>query len=278
MGKKIDNCAWLVLLGCLWHSCAMAAEVNDAGVKVKWSYVGSDGPVHWGMLSKDFELCDTGRAQSPVNLGRNRTRAPYALKINYQPSPLFIGEDLTTELVADKTKIAVDTGHTIQVNFHGKKVRETITYNGNTYDLVQFHFHSPSETLWHKQSFPLEIHFVHQGKDGTLAVLGVFVKGGEENPAIAEIVKNMPAEEKKEFAVKDVNINPAQLLPENKRYFAYMGSLTTPPCVEGVQWIVMPEPITASPAQILTLREAAGGNNARPVQPLNNRVLSYAVE
>ncbi len=276
MNKRVALVACVVLCGVA--TVAAAVEVNDSGIKTHWSYVGSSGPQHWGMLSPAFELCDTGKAQSPVNLGRNRTRVPYQLKINYHDAPLVLGESLTTNITLSQTPMLIDTGHSLQVNFHPKSDKEIISYAGHDYDLIQFHFHSPSETEWHKQAFPLEIHFVHQGKDGRIAVLSVLVKGGEENAELAKIIEHIPNESGHEAKINGVNVDPAQLLPADKRYFSYEGSLTTPPCSEGVQWIVLSKPITASPAQILKIREASHGANARPVQPLNNRILSYAVE
>jgi carbonic anhydrase len=275
---RVSSAWWLCLVAATGLSGAAAADINDSGVKVPWSYVGSTGPSHWGMLSPAFEACDLGKSQSPINIGRKKTRVPYDLKINYQPAKLYLGDDLQTELMLQSTKTVVDTGHGVQVNFHDKHAHETITYAGSEYELIQFHLHSPSETQWHQQSFPLEIHFVHQGKDGKVAVLAVLVKGGEENPVISKIIKNLPKEQRKEVEVRGEKIDPSQLLPQDRRYYAFSGSLTTPPCIEGLQWIVMPTPITASPAQILEIREAAGGNNARPVQPMNDRVLSYAVQ
>jgi carbonic anhydrase len=253
------------------------AKVNDAGVKVSWGYVGTTGPTHWGMLDPDFETCDIGKSQSPINLGRKRVRAPYNLALDYHATPLFIGEDLDTTLEIGTSQTMVNTGHGLQINFHGKE-RERLTFAGKDYELVQFHFHSPSETLWHKQAFPLEIHFVHQGKDGAVAVLAVFVKGGAENPALKQILQHLPENEHKEYPVPGVSINPVDLLPADQRYFSFQGSLTTPPCTEGLQWIAMPETITASPAQILEIRQTSNGTNARPVQPMNDRTLYYSVK
>jgi len=263
------------LMGCML-SMSAHADVNDAATKVKWSYVGTTGPSHWGMLSPDFEACDTGSLQSPINIGRKKNRMPYDLKINYHPAPMVIGEDLDTSVTIGKTQTIYNDGHSIQLNFSVKS-KETINISGKNYHLVQFHFHSPSETLWHKQDFPLEIHFVHQGEDGSLAVIGVFVKGGVENAALKQILNHLPETDKREYSVPDVNINPDDLLPSDQRYYFYSGSLTTPPCSEGVQWFVMPQPITATPAQILRIRQETGGGNARPVQAMNDRVLNYAV-
>lgn len=275
MKSKIFSRLSILILGCLLSANALA-DVNDAGVKVKWSYLGNTGPIHWGMLSPDFELCDTGKSQSPINISRKKSRIPYDLKIKYNQASTTIGEDIDTTVMIGDTQTVFNDGHTIQVNFEGKPVEEMMI-GGKKYKLLQFHLHSPSETLWHKQDFPLEIHFVHQGKDGSLAVLAVLVKGGAENTALNTILHHIPKEIGSEHAISGVRINPADLLPSDKRYYAYNGSLTTPPCSEGVQWIVMSDPITATPAQIMKIRQEIGGNNARPVKPLNDRVLYYAV-
>lgn len=256
---------------------AATEPVNDSAMKIKWSYVGSTGPTHWGMLSPEFELCDTGKAQSPIDIGRKKTRIPYALQLDYRPAQLVIGEDIPTEIRINQKKALIDTGHALQVNFNDNKVQESVLFNGEKYRLVQFHFHSPSETLWHKMSFPLEIHMVHERADGNLLVLAVFVKGGEENKALNVLLDHLPAKEGQVETIKDAKVNPTDYLPKDKRYYTYNGSLTSPPCVEGVQWVVMPDPITASPAQILKIRNVTHGSNARATQPLNGREIFYAV-
>lgn len=264
-----------VSIGC---GIALAEETNTAATKVKWSYVGNTGPQHWGMLSSEFELCDTGKSQSPIDIGRKKTRAPYELQINYENTPLFVAEDFPTELRVNKDEAVVTLEHALKVNIHAKKNKAMLTYQGKKYYLKEFHFHSPSENLWHKMGFPLEIHFVHEGEKGGLLVVGVFVNRGDDSKALQTILDHLPDEEGKEFAVKDTVINPNDLLPQDKRYYAFAGSLTTPPCTQGVQWLVMPNPITASPAQLLQIRQASDGSNARPIQPLNGRDLSYAVQ
>lgn len=276
----IDKLLKLSFLLSLSIACGVtyAADINNAATKVKWSYVGNTGPQHWGMLSSEFEMCDVGKSQSPIDIIRKKTRVPFDLQLHYDKSPLYIAINYPTELHPEKDTMVITMEHALKINFHGKKIKEVLTYQGKKYRLVEFHFHSPSETLWHKMSFPLEIHFVHQNDEGGVLVLAVFVNRGEENPAIQTLLDHLPPEDGKELAVKDITIDPDDLLPTDKRYYAYMGSLTTPPCTQGLQWLVMPNPITASPAQILQVREAGGGNNARPVQALNGRELSYAVQ
>lgn len=277
MTSKKSLRLFVVLLGTIICTQASAADVDKTGASVKWSYVGTTGPTKWGTLSKDFALCDTGRLQSPINIERNRIPAPYSLSMQYHAAPLLIGEDMDNTYKITPSRTITNTGYGVQINFHEKK-KELLTYDGKEYELVQFHFHSPSETTWHKQAFPLEIHMVHHGADGVgVLVLAVFVKGGAENPVMKTILDHLPEKEKQEYAIPGATVDPAGLLPDNQRYYAFTGSLTTPPCTEGLQWIVMPEPITASPAQILKIRDASGGTNARPVQPLNGRTIYYSV-
>lgn len=251
------------------------AELNDAAVKVQWGYKGNTGPIHWGELSSDFAVCSSGKTQSPIDIPRKTMKQIESLEIHYEPAPLVIMDDGPTELMIGKNQTIINDGHGIQVNFKAAD-KEFITFNQQQYHLVQFHFHSPSENAWHGQAFPLEVHFVHQGPDGQLAVIGVFIKGGASNPAIEKIVSHLPSEEGKAFPIKDEAINPLDLLPSDRRLYSFAGSLTTPPCSEGVHWFMMAEPITATPAQIVELRKAAGGVNARPIQPLHGRVINYS--
>jgi carbonic anhydrase len=258
----------LVMLGCLTSLTA------NAGVAAQWSYVGSASPSHWGMLDPAYELCDTGKSQSPVNLDRKKVRVPYALKIHYPNVVSYISKG----------------GHWVQLNA-AIGAKDYVTYNGKEFKLLELHFHSPSETLWHKETYPLEIHFVNQSKDKQLLVVAVFVDRGSENQSLQFIDDNVEKARSQELPEPEVpnqanlktdgekmTVNLAQLLPTDQRYYSFNGSLTTPPCNEGVQWIVMTKPITASPAEISKMREEIGGSNARPVQPLNGRVLNYSVE
>lgn len=266
------------LILCLMSAITFA-QVNDSSVKIKWAYKGNIGPERWAQLSPDFALCATGKLQSPVNIMRKVKIADHKLAINYQPAPLIIIDDGTTPLTIGTKQTIIDDGHGIQINFHGDNAaKETIDYAGSTYHLVQFHFHSPSENELHGRAYPLEIHFVHQGDDGKLVVIGVFVQGGNANPVLQQIINNLPKDSGQEHEIANTNINPIDLLPMKKNYYSFMGSLTTPPCIEGVQWILMDDAITASPAQILQIRKAAGGANARPVQPLNHRTINFSME
>lgn len=251
------------------------AKVDDSAVKTAWGYTGNIGPARWSELTPAFAECATGKEQSPINISPKTTEAPYQLVIKYHQAPLEIMRDGVTPLTIGKEQLLVNTGHGIQVDF-GPEDHEVIEYQDKQYRLIQFHLHSPSETQIHGEAFPLEIHFVHQGEDGRLAVIAVFVKGGEPSVILEKIIRHLPNKDGKHHEIKGERVNPARILPFEQNYYGFAGSLTTPPCDEGVQWIVMEQPITASPAQIATLRRAMGGGNARPVQPLKERTVMYS--
>lgn len=283
--SRVDTVQWqginmrishyLTFLLLIFTHFTYAAELNDASVKVKWGYIGNIGPERWAALSPAFSLCATGKAQSPINIIKKVTTVPFDLTIRYHAAPLDIVTDGETSLKMNQTDVMLETGHGVQVNF-APDANEALVFNQATYRLIQFHIHSPSENQWRGRSFPLEIHFVHQGEDGKVLVLGVFVKGGHENPSLQAIIKNLPAKHGEVVHVPSVNIDPEALLPSARDYYHFMGSLTTPPCLEGVTWLVMPAPIEASPAQFVTLRKAAGGANARLPQPLHHRPISFS--
>lgn len=266
----------LILMMAAFFSGHILAASNDSAVKIAWNYKGHLGPEFWGRLSPSFLLCGEGKSQSPINISKNDIEVANTLVLHYQPAPLIIEDNGDTELMIGNQRTIFNDGHTMQVNFHNDENKETITYQGNEYRLVQFHFHSPSENQLNGDSAPLEIHFVHQGKKGRVVMIGVLVKGGNANPELQSIIEHLPAADGKEHKVAGVKINLSELFPLDNDYYSFSGSLTTPPCTEGLQWIVMAGTINASPAQIAIIRKAAGGSNARAVQPLNNRVIAYA--
>lgn len=215
-----------------------------------WSYEGETGPEAWGMLSIDFATCEAGMAQSPIALVTADADAADlpALTFNYGSATLTVE----------------DTGYGFKATPDGA---HTLTIGEDTYNLVQFHPHTPSEYTLDGESFPVGLHFVHQNAAGELAVVGVFAGSGDENAAYQPFVAAAGAGETTAMVE-----NLAALLPTEPAYFTFDGSLTTPPCTEGVRWIVMREPIALSEAQIATIRAAHGATN-RPLQPLNGRVV-----
>ncbi|HFQ90073.1 MAG TPA: carbonic anhydrase family protein [Desulfobulbus sp.] len=216
-----------------------------------WGYTGDTGPAHWGSLKPEFEMCAKGVNQSPINLTNFIEAELPPITFNYS--------GLATEIV--------NNGHSIQANY---TAGSTITVAGKTFELKQFHFHSPSENTINGQSFPMEAHFVHAAKDGSLAVIAVMFKIGPENEAIKKLWKQMPANAGDKIAMAS-QVKADELLPKNRDYYRFNGSLTTPPCTEGVVWLVMKTPLTVSKEQVEQFQHVMHHPNNRPVQPVHAR-------
>ncbi len=233
--------------------CSTLTSATKENGKSHWGYIGEKGPENWGTLSSDFDVCQSGISQSPVNLESAVDADLPDLKINYKDSPLRI----------------VNNGHTIKVNYQPGSF---LTLDGEPYELLQFHFHHPSEHKVEGVALPMELHLVHKSQKGALAVIGVFMKQGEVNPALQKIWQAMPMKESREKTISNVNINASDLLPEDRDYYRYFGSLTTPPCSETVNWIVLKEPVEISSPQVNKFAKVFP-MNARPVQVVKRRFL-----
>ena len=233
-----------------------------------WHYEGGEGPDHWGQLSPKFAACREGTSQSPIDIASPVAGTKsLALSTNLQPGVLRIAHHAH---VAD----GINNGHTIQINYEGA---DTLIIGNDTYGLVQYHFHNPSEHTVKGKHAPMEMHLVHQAPSGKLAVIGVFIEEGAHNAAFDPIWNNLPKQKGEETHYPSVNVDVDQLLPTNRASYRYDGSLTTPPCSEGVRWIVMTMPIQLSADQIKMFTALIHDNN-RPTQPLNGRaVLTEAV-
>jgi carbonic anhydrase len=217
-----------------------------------WEYEGASGAAKWGSLDKSFQLCEGGQAQSPFDIKPSIDADLPSIEFSYSPfSPKI-----------------VNNGHTIQVNV---PAGSSITVGADTYQLLQFHFHTPSEYQIGGKAYPLEVHFVHKRTDGALGVVGVMFEEGTANAELEKIWKNMPATAGEKDA-SDVTLDVTTLLPTDQLYYRFMGSLTTPPCSEGVNWHMMQQPITASKEQIKAFQKLFP-MNARPLQPANNRLI-----
>jgi carbonic anhydrase len=226
-----------------------------------WHYEGDEGPANWGKLSPKFAVCASGREQSPIDIVKPLpVKDAAALGIRFSPAALKIAH-LTH--VAD----GINNGHTIQINYPGG---DTLSIGDASYALVQYHFHGPSEHTVNGKHFPMEMHFVHKATDGKLAVIGVLIAEGAHNAAFDPIWANLPARKGDETHYPAVNVDVDRLLPSTRTSYRYDGSLTTPPCAEGVKWIVMTTPIELSAAQIGAFTSKIQNNN-RPVQGLNGR-------
>lgn len=218
-----------------------------------WGYQGVDGPVHWGHLSPDYNVCSTGHAQSPIDLSFANVVADVDIAADYKRAPLAI----------------LNNGHTVQLNLTADS---TLISSGHRYSLVQVHFHTPSENMVDGKTYPLEAHFVHKDSEGHLAVLGVFFEEGQTNVELAKIVVAAPNRVSGPNNIEGFTFDPRALLPQDMHVYRFMGSLTTPPCSEGVAWHVARQPLQASPSQIAALHNLMG-DNARPVQPLHDRLV-----
>jgi carbonic anhydrase len=219
---------------------------------INWSYDGEGAPGNWGKLKPEYGVCATGGRQSPIDIREG-------IRVDLEP----IKFDYLTTMFR-----IIDNGHTIQVNVGEGS---TITVTGHTYQLVQFHFHRPSEERINGKAFDMVIHLVHRDEAGKYAVVAVLLERGNENPLIQTLWNNMPLEVNQDVA-PSVAIDLNALLPENRGYYTYMGSLTMPPCSEDVLWMVFKQSMPVSADQVAIFSRLYK-NNARPIQPLNNRLI-----
>ena len=226
---------------------------NAQAHKVHWAYEGKQGADNWAKLSPEFATCETGRNQSPINI-ENTMRASLKPLKGIQKFP---------------AKDIVNNGHTVQANF---KQGNMLVLDSAPYQMKQVHFHAPSENTINGKSYPLEAHFVHADSKGNLTVIGVMFKEGEANPGLEKLWSQLPDKEGAPVSLKS-RVIPSELIPENRAYYRFSGSLTTPPCSEGVRWLLMKTPMTASKAQIEAFERAVKHHNNRPVQALNGRVI-----
>jgi len=230
--------------------CPLCSSKGFAAEGAHWSYEGATGPEKWGDLDAAAKVCSAGSQQSPIDIGA---------AIKAQLPPLRIGW-------AKKADTIVNNGHTIQLNFGAGS---TLSLGKENYTLVQFHFHRPSEHTIDGKNYPMEVHFVHRNAAGGLAVIGVLMATGKANPTFGKIVATMPQHEGPETKA-DPMIDPSRLLPANLSYYRYTGSLTTPPCSEVVEWLLLTTPIQVAEADVAGFAKLYA-MNARPVQKGNRR-------
>lgn len=217
-----------------------------------WAYQGPSGPEHWHELSPEFKQCGTGQRQSPIDIREGIPVELDPIQFDYKLSAFRV----------------IDNGHTVQVNVESGN---RILVNGRRYELVQFHFHRPSEERLNGRQFEMVAHLVHKDLEGKLAVIAVLIEEGKGHPIVQQVWNNLPLEKRTEQAGMQ-GLDLQQLLPEDRRYVTYMGSITTPPCTEGVLWMVMKKPVSVS-AQQIAIFSRLYPMNARPVQPLGDRLI-----
>jgi carbonic anhydrase len=204
-----------------------------------------------GKFGFKFAACSVGKTESPIDIkGAKKADLP-VLKFSYHTVPLSI----------------IDNGHTIQVNY---APGSTLTVGEKLYTLKQFHFHHPSEEHVNGKKFPLVAHLVHADAEGHLAVVAVLFELGNANSLIDTLWKYIPSEKEKRQDIPSVSILAEDLLPSERGYFTYAGSLTTPPCSEGVSWYVLSSYATTSTQQVARFAKIYP-TNARPIQPSNGR-------
>ncbi len=227
--------------------CGVAYNATAA----HWEYAGDKGPQHWGKLSPEFSACSMGKNQSPINLGG-------FIEADLQP----IGFDYK----AGGNEI-VNNGHSVQVNY---TAGSQISVDDQVFELKQYHFHAPSENHINGKSYPMEAHLVHADKDGNLAVVAVMFEQGKANESLARAWELMPQQAGGKHRMT-TSLAVDGILPASRDYYRFNGSLTTPPCTEGVRWFVMKQPMTASQAQIAKFAGVLHHPNNRPVQAVNAR-------
>jgi len=217
-----------------------------------WSYEGETGPANWGKINADWAKCGTGSRQSPIDLRDGMKVDLEQIAFDYKPSAFNV----------------TDNGHTIQVTVGSGNF---ITIQNHAYELMQFHFHRPSEERINGKGFEMVVHLVHKDPEGKLAVLAVLLERGKGHNMIQTVWNNLPLE-KHDTVSPSIVLDVNELLPQKRDYFTFMGSLTTPPCSEGVLWLVMKEPMQASPSQ-MALFSRLYPLNARPIQASSGRVI-----
>lgn len=230
------------------------SETEDENTQ-EWTYGEDAGPENWGSLDPAFQTCADGTEQSPINLefsevteSSDRER----VELNYQAGEFSLAND----------------GHTLMA--HAAKPDNVLSIEDNNYKLMQFHFHTPSEHQFNGEHYEMELHLVHQNKEGELAVAGIMIKEGAENETLMPVWNKFPKEETDSNIPVENLIDVQELLPEDADLFHYNGSLTTPPCSEQVKWMIYEKPISMSSEQIKQFQNIFGENH-RPVQSLNDR-------
>ncbi len=249
--RETFHCARNALTGLVAAAALVGATTARAEATHEWAYSGPKGPDRWGSLTADFEACASGKMQSPVNLTGFQKGDHAELAVDYRPGGTRI----------------LNNGHTVQVNY---APGSAISVDDHRYELIQFHFHAPSENTIEGHSYPMEAHFVHADESGNLAVVAVLVRAGKRHAELDRAWQHMPTKagmSRELPALADARA----ILPRGRAYYGFDGSLTTPPCTEGVRWFVMAQAITASEAQIEAFSHAIHHPNNRPVQPLHAR-------
>jgi carbonic anhydrase len=246
----------------LWVPAGSPAEDPDyshyvSPWKTHWDYEGPRGADHWSELDGAYLTCNTGKEQSPIDIDDSKRADLPKIRFEYVDEPL---------------KYVINNAYTIRVNYHDPAGSGNYLVVGDKrYQLTQFHFHRPSEEYVHGKPYDMVLHLMHQGSNGEIVGVAVFLKAGRSNSTIQQVWNHMPKTEGQE-AVTGVKLNPAGMLPRETAYYMYKGSQTAPPCTEGVTWYVLKAPVEIGPKQIKAFA-ALYPHDVRPVQPLNGRTV-----
>lgn len=219
----------------------------------QWGYTSPTGPDEWGNLDHNNTLCSTGTQQSPIDIKANTPGVLPVLDIHYPAGPVEVKNQ----------------GHTLEVTTENKGY---VTLASGIYNLVQMHFHAPAEERIEGREYPFSAHLVHRDAAGNLAVITLLFDLGKKNKSLAPVLANMPRHEGESVILS--NLDLASLFPAKRDYYAYMGSLTTPPCTEGVRWQVVKAAGTVSAKQLMAFKQMFH-MNARPIQPANDRTVKF---
>jgi len=243
--KRMKNFAIAIAL------VATTSLMASADGASKWGYGGVEGPEYWGHLSDKYIMCKEGKHQSPIDITDHTEADMETLQFDYKA----LAKDF------------INNGHTVQVNIDQGS---NLVVDNKKFELKQFHFHTPSENHVDGKSHPMEMHLVHASADGSLAVVAVMFSEGGSNPFIKTLTSNIPKKAKDHIDLKELKLNVYDFLPVNRDYYRFAGSLTTPPCSEGVRWLVLKTAVEASKEELATFRAIMGENN-RPLQPIHAR-------
>lgn len=242
---------------CAMCTLALAPVMVQSAGAPHWEYSGEQGPASWGKLRPDYAICDLGRRQSPIDIAETHKQTLPEIQFQYRRAPLRL----------------VNDGHTVRVRMaNGSR----IVLGKDSYILQQFHFHVPGGDRIQGEEFAMAAHFVHKSSAGRLAVVVVLFRQGGENAALAALWPKIPARADGEHLLPEFTLDAAQLLPAARGYYAYEGSLTAPPCTEGIYWMVLKQPLELSAGQLARYSKMFP-NNSRPVQPLHGRVVKESL-
>lgn len=233
-------------------SDAAAPTPTPDYANLPWAYEGAGAPENWGRLKPEYALCSSGKRQSPIDIRDGIRVDQPAIDFAWRPSQFRI----------------VDNGHTVAAALGGSSIKLL----GKTYELIEVSLHRPSEERVDGQGFEMSAHFLHKSEEGDIAIVVVLLERGAENPFVQTLLNYLPLEKNVSVTPPDVAIDPGKFLPAERGYYTYMGSLTTPPCTEGVQWLVLKQPVAVSAEQIAIFSRLYR-NNARPIQPLFGRLI-----